>query len=251
MDLGDRIRGGSFGSAAGRGFRRQFGVLYAASGLNEEGFARDARGRFITFQSVLRDRNERMAEELQLLMAFKLEESRVPSRRGVASGRLEAALLDPRNRTATTFGFGVGKISWLDKSEAKYWRSIEVGTSQFVGNQLPVGLWGASLTGEYGGSSRFGPYPLAGGPFSPTGGRRSDRMRPMGKSFAYRHLIESGMRRRDAFLASRRRGIITQPIEAHHYMRDAWRDFHVPAQAIASMEAALAAAGLGGRRSLR
>lgn len=245
MDLGDTIRGGSGGGDKGRAFRATHGVLFASAGIKAGLLGRDAGGRYTTFQNELYAVNQRLAEELQALMLERLESSRVPSRRGVASGRLAAALGDRRNRQVTNAGFGVGSIAWLDKSEAKYWRSIEVGTSQFVGNEIPMGLWGDTLSGSYGGSSRFGPYPLATGSWSVSGTRRSDRLRPMGKSFAYRHLIEGGMARREAFLALRtQKAIITQPIEAHRYMAGAWSDFHAGSRTTAAVRRALRISGI-------
>lgn len=251
MDLGDVIRGGSSGGDKGRDFRRTNGVLFASAGMKGSGsLGRDARGHFTTFQNELYHINLKLALELQEMMAERLEASRVPSRRGVASGRLEAAILDRRNRFVHNFGFGVGVISWLDKSEAKYWRAIEVGTRQFVGNKLPFGIWGSTLTGAYGGRSSFGPYPLAGPPWSATGAQRDGRLRPMGKTYAYRHLVASGMARRDAFKASRARAVIQRPIEAHHYMHGAWRDFRPAARTTAAIKRALRTSGISGPRAL-
>lgn len=249
MDLGDVIRGGSSGGDKGRTFRRTHGTLFASAGMKAGGLGRDAGGRYSTFQNELNHINLKLAIELQQMMADRLEDSRVASRRGVASGRLEAALLDRRNREVTNNGFGVGKISWLDSSQAKYWRSIEVGTSQFVGNLIPVGLWGATLTGGYGGTSRYGPYPIAGGPFSSSGGgRRNGRVRPMGRTYAYRLLAESGMRKRDAFLMTRaKQSVIQRPILAHRYMAGAWSDFRPAARVTAAVTHALRISGAGGR----
>lgn len=248
MDLGDVIRGGSSGGDKGRGFRRAHGVLFATAGLKTGGLGRDARGRFTTFQNELYQVNLGLAIQLQDMMAERLEATRVPSRRGVASGRLEKAILDRRNRVVNNGGFGVGRIEWLDKSEAKYWRAIEVGTSQFVGNVIPTGVWGGSLTGQMGGTSPYGPYPIAGPPFTLSGANRSGRVRPMGRTYMYRVLAASGMAKRQAYLMSRNKhqAVIQRPIEAHHYMKGAWRDFRPAARGREAIQRALRASGIGG-----
>lgn len=250
MDLGDHIRGGSSGGDRGRAFRRTHGVLYASAGLKAGGLGRDALGRFTTFQNELHRINLGLAIQLQDLMVERLRDSLL--RPKVSSKRLERAIADRRNRFANNSGFGVGRISWLDKSEAKYWRAIEVGTTQFVGNPIPRGLWGGTLTGAYGGASRYGPYPIAGAPFSVTGGARGGRLRPMGPTYAYRALVASGVARRQAFQMSRARDevLIKTPILAHNYMHGAWRDFRPRARTTAAVKQALKASGVSGPRAL-
>lgn len=247
MHYGDTLRGGSSGGDKGRAFRTRTGTLFASAGMKGGSLGRDARGRYTTFQNELYHINLKLALELQAMMVEKLEATRVPERKGVASGRLAAALSARENRDVTNAGFGVGKVSWLDRSQAKYWRAIEVGTSQFVGNVLPVGLWGSTLSGAYGGTSRFGPYPLAGPSFSWTGNRRDGRLRPMGRTYAYRHLAESGMSKREAYLLSKKKmPTIQNPILAHRYMKGAWDDFRPAARTTAAVRQALRAAGIAG-----
>lgn len=249
--------GSSRGGAQARNARSRQGLLYAeaqnfSKRIRAAGRARDIPSGQATgmMLSQLKTINEKMATELQEMVAAKLESSRVESRKGVASGRLEHVILDARNRYVTPWVMGVGRPNFMDASAAKYWRSIEVGTDQFVGNVIKPGwLWGSSLTGEYGGRSRFGDYPLAGEVFSVTeAGRRDGRLRPMGPASAYRFLAAQGMRKRDAYLATRKMSEvkIEKAIEAHWMFRDAWRDFDGRARGTAALREALHYMGLLG-----
>jgi hypothetical protein len=223
--------GGSNGAGAGE-FRLGTGVLYAVCGVKPMvGAGRDLRGRYTRGQADLFQINWTLAHQLQALVAEELDVGRVPNRRGVASGRLRNAILDDRNRVVRKEGFGVGVMNYLDRSDAKYWRQIERGSTIHVGRELPVGVWGSSLTGGVGGRSRYGPYPLAGPEWSPTGARRDGRVRPMGRTYAYRALVSSGMRKRDAYLAANTRAIIREPIDPQYYFARAWRAFNPRARA--------------------
>lgn len=247
MEYDGDLTGASRGAGGAR-FRVEHGLLYAfVKVLPGDALSRDLQGRFTSFQHILYERNQKLAQELQDLALEKLDQSII--RPLVSTHRLHNALADPRNRIVTQWGFGVGVIDWLDRSKAKYWRAIEVGTSQFVGNPLPKGwLWGASLTGNYGGSSSYGPYPLAAGPFTVTGKGEGGRVRPMGPSYAYRILLDQGVERRKAYFMTRRgqdREIHT-PIEAHHFLHDAWEEFDPVGRATAAIIAALKDAGYTG-----
>lgn len=62
-------------------------------------------------------------------------------RRSASTGRLLRVTAAAENRYADQFGFGVGVLRYLDKSEAKYWRTIEEGSARvwsrpFIGTQL-------------------------------------------------------------------------------------------------------------------
>lgn len=248
MRYDNPLRGSSRGGAQGGNFRARHGVLYAQV-LNNAKIPRDMRGMMLPY---LQGINEKLAVELQELVAAKLESSRVPSRRGVSSGRLKGAILDPKNRMVTPFVMGVGRMDWLDKSQAKYWRGIEVGTDQFVGNFIKAGwLWGGSLSGHYGGTSRFGPYPLADQPFSRSmPGRGDGRVRPMSKATAYRFLAAQGMRKRDAYMTVRsmKPVEIKRAIHAHWMFREAWREFDAEAKGRAALREAMYHMGLLGPR---
>lgn len=258
MKFSGPLPGGSRGG--GQQAREREGLLFVQA--NTEGLRKiSAAGRSRGISAAqakglmlgeLKTINTRLAGQLAELVAAKLDQSRVDSRRGVSSGRLEKVILDPRNRQISPYLFGVGRKPFMDKSAAKYWRSIEVGTTQFVGNPIKPGwLWGNALTGAYGGTSRFGAYPLAGGTFSVSGmdRSRSGRIRPMGPSYAYRALVDQGYNRRRAFLATRKDTadvIIKRPIAAHHMFRDAWREFDGVAQGRKALREAMYRMGLLG-----
>lgn len=263
MDYTNPLRTGYRGTSGVRGSSAQAravvgnGHLYAQvlnlaridAASKKRGLTAD-EGRGIMLRELKRI-NEDLAKELQQLIADNLDQARVPSRRQVSSGRLEAAILDERNRTVTPFTFGVGVKKFLDSSGAKYWRSIEVGTNQFVGNEIKAGwLWGTSLTGQMGGRSQYGPYPIAGPSFSLTSSTsaRNGRILPMNKRTAYRTLAANGMSKRDAFLATRQLSAVTieKPILPHWMFRDGWRDFDGVAKGKKALTEALYYMGLTG-----
>lgn len=99
-------------------------------------------------------RVERTLERYSHAMAADLQEmvvdeyTRTRKRKDVSTGRLDAATLDRRNREVAKNGFSVGLESWLNKSQAKYWRQIEEGTRVHVGRHL-YGVFGATFSGGY------------------------------------------------------------------------------------------------------
>jgi hypothetical protein len=124
--------------------------------------------------------NRRRSEETQNLVAGMIEQ-RI-KRKPTSSGRLVKVTRDSRNiefrGTSSTgklpppnpFGWGVGKITFLDRSEAKYWRFIEEGSERtwvkrpFIG--LPVlGAWGVGERGKV-------------PPQSPPGAGKGERLSP-------------------------------------------------------------------------
>lgn len=246
MKYDGRISGGSKG-ASGNAFRGRTGMFYAVSGTDWQrrvsALLRD-QGRFTSLQREVRNVNGQLAEQLANLMVVELEQSRVPYRKGVGTGRLARALLDRRNRHVDQGGFGVGSPLWLNQSEAKYWRAIELGSSHFVGRML-TGVWGESLTGNTIKRGRFGPYPEAGPRFTGFGANRNGRLLPMTRGRAYQVLRASGVTRtqiRKDWMGAR--GIVREPIRAHRYMRDAWKDFNIAGRARAVVTQVFRAAGL-------
>lgn len=91
-------------------------------------------------------------------------------RETVSTGRLVRVTARPENRYADQFGFGVGVIEYLDRSEALYWRSQEEG-SKIAWADTPGGrssMIGMQIRGKFGGSivgwrdSSWGMRPVAG-----------------------------------------------------------------------------------------
>lgn len=100
---------------------------------------RDARGRFTSAQTRMRDRNRELAQGIQAQVVDNIQ-ARI-TWRAESTGRLERITADPRNASYDTWHVGVGDEAFLDNSEAKYWRTFEQGSAQtwshpFVGTRL-------------------------------------------------------------------------------------------------------------------
>ena len=189
-------------------------------------------GSYTAFQDVFARRNQMLADGLARKAAEILERqvltgSRARGKRGsVSTGRLKRVVLNPQNRHSDKHGFAVGSPLFMDRSEAKYWRAIEQGTSHFVGKRI-YGIWGGTLTGMRGGGGQFGPYPIAGFPLSGFGKAGNGRLRPMGRKRAYSLLRRSyGMNPASATaLIGMGWGTIKHPIQSHRYFHQAWEEF--------------------------
>lgn len=66
-------------------------------------------------------------------------------RRSGATGRLQRATLDPRNRIVTRTSLDVGIPDFLDNSVAKYWRTIEEGSAV----TMPTNWLGRKIYGAF------------------------------------------------------------------------------------------------------
>lgn len=209
MEYTESVPGGASGP---KGIRMFGGMIYvtASAEVGIDRAQRDIKGRFLpSMQRHVAATNRQLAVELADSMAEHLQESLVRDK--ASTGRLRAALLDPRNRSADQFGFGVGNVDFLDNSQAKYWRAIEQGTTHFVGKRI-TGVWGE----------------LGGAPYTSFGARTNhQRLWPMRQKEARALLRAGGVGKRDMFT----RGIIRNPIEAHHYMQNAWEGFDMHVRA--------------------
>lgn len=121
-----------------------------------KGGVRDAGGRFLSMSDVraeFRAANLHMARTVQSYVVENVASS--IQRRNVSSGRLVAVTASPENVEVDDFHFGVGVENFLNRSMAKYWRTIEEGSaeawadtpggrSSFVGMELK-GFWGGSI----------------------------------------------------------------------------------------------------------
>lgn len=184
------------------------------------------------FAAVMRRYGELRAQELQAAVGRALEEGRVPSRRGMSTGRLEWVLLHPSNRVVRPFAFGVGVPSWLNRSRAKYWRQIDQGFVGHVGREL-IGTWGEGPMRPSAGRLYPGePYTRPGvnrsGSFVPYSVLARSRTR-VGRSVVGRPLSEVAGR-----------GVIRRPIEPQRYFIRAWRASNMRAKAIADLRQAIA-----------
>lgn len=96
---------------------------------------RDANGRFTRFQNSMTRVHADLAADLAEEIASTVDFTRLESRRDAATGRLQRAILDPRNRRSDKFGFGVGVPSFLNEA-APYWAIQNDGTTRFVGRTV-------------------------------------------------------------------------------------------------------------------
>ena len=170
---------------------------------------RDKKGRFTSSQADAANLFYNLARELQRAQVNAFRESR--KRPGIATGKLERALMDERNIVVDRFGFAVGNEDWLDSSDALYWRAIDQGTSAHVGRTIK-GIWGESNRGG-----------VPGPDWSPFGPPAGDIFRPMGQKYAYHVLRSAGYGSKDS---KRTKGVIEKPIEAQEFMRRGWKKFN-------------------------
>src|SRR3954471_18716880 len=121
-------------------------------------------------QKELAAENRRIATVTQAFVVRHIE--RGYRRPGVSTGRLARVTANPKNTYATAFQIGVGKPSYLDASQAKYWRTIEEGSAatwkkrSFLTLDL-LGVFGATLSGRLAGPEFTLPGRSAGGKFRP------------------------------------------------------------------------------------
>lgn len=138
---------------------------------------RNELGRFVSVsQDALRQSNEVLARDLQASVVSNIQ-SRIKRRR-VSTNRLVRVTASPDNRFADPFGLGVGVEGFLNKSEAKYWRTIEEG-SAVTWADTPggrAGMIGLELHGHFGGTlgkwnnGPSGPWISATAPWNVPGG---------------------------------------------------------------------------------
>ena len=159
--------------------------------------ARDERGRFkANFAGEIQAQNYLLAAELQGLVYTKIQAAMLPSRRKASTNRLLRVTKDPSNIRANPERFGVGVTNFLNKSQAKYWRTQEEGSeavwkTPFVGTQLtPFGK----------GSFRDVPFPVPHGA-TPRGIRAFTGKGPamLGGAFVVKNEIRPMHAYRDAY----------------------------------------------------
>ena len=86
--------------------------------------------------------NRRLAEVLRADLGEEIEAHVAAGRyAGYSSGRLAKASAAPENATVELFRVGIGNPRWLDRSQAKYWRTFESGSAAvwkrpFIGTPL-------------------------------------------------------------------------------------------------------------------
>lgn len=189
-------------------------------------------------ERILREANDDLALYLQNEVVKALERGRIPTRRGVSTGRLKNAIMNRKNVIIRPFGFGVGVPSWLDRSQAKYWRQIDEGTRVHVNRpNYFVGIWGASATGRYA-SGRTGRWMVPGGPYTPTGQNRSGKFLPM--------RMARNPRSNVAKVLGDQRGLpdiigfrITKPIAPQDYFAEGWRAANMEKVAVEVLRTAI------------
>lgn len=196
------------GKGAGA-FGAKRGLITVVTDLDIRGALRNPDGTFTSFQGNVATANQRLVIELADAVAARQLASLV--RPGVSSGRLQAALLDRRNRFASKEGYGVGRPEFLDQSQAKYWRQIDQGFAGHKGREIR-GIFGATLIG--GGPESRG---VAGPAFTGIGaeGQRGGRLLTSGYSKLRPRGGERGVR-----------GVIKKAIAPQQYFKRGWEDFN-------------------------
>jgi len=143
---------------------------------------RDAKGLFRAgVQNGIQSWSRQAAKEMQLGVVENVQGSII--RRGVSTGRLLKVTADPKNIRSGPSGFNVGVPSFLDQSQAKYWRTLEEGSAEvwprygkrpMIGRELK-GLWGGTIIGMRGDRA------LAGAPITRFGVDRAGKLIPSNK----------------------------------------------------------------------
>lgn len=234
FDIGPFFAG--FGKGSGR-FAGQFGLIAVSTEFSKgSAVMRNAKGQFVPkVQADVALIGQQLALELAQSTARAAKASMLRPR--VSSGRLQSAILDPRNRVGTQFGYGVGRPLFLDRSEAKYWRQIDQGFSGHVGREIR-GVFG-NRKGPFTGSSRSGPYMIPTGQFTAIGaGAPIGKLYPLGRQSALRLLRnsrKSGRLRRMV----RTESTIEKPISPQQYFLRGWEDFNAKSRTTAAVKAAL------------
>jgi len=176
--------------------------------LNERATA-DQWPRVLQFMSQYYDR---LAKEIN---EVAVEEFKKTRRRGlVATGRLEKALTDERNMfvPGSKDALFVGVPSFLDNSQAKYWRQIEEGSSIHLGRPI-YGVWGDRLSRGWA-PAKDGKYALVSPPYVGHGRGEGQKFQP-----ASTMLGRQG--RRSAYAMEARIG---KPIPKSDYYTKAWQE---------------------------
>lgn len=178
----------------------------------------------VSWASILRIMQRYYAEmgtELQLMVVDAYRES--VRRPDVATGRLAEATLDEQNFFSTPEGFTVGVPSFLNRSQAKYWRQIEHGTAIHVGREI-YGVWGRRFSGEWH-AAKYGRYPGTNPPYTLHGQGDGEKFQPMST-------MNSGAikRRHQAMFTDSHEGAgfkarISRPIIAQDAYTRAFREF--------------------------
>lgn len=172
---------GTVGGSHSKKYSHQHGFLYGYATTQNN--ARIA-GRFTPDNQEQRRVNADTAAEFQQLVVKNIGAS--IKRPKVSSGRLLTATADEANAVSGVDYWGVGIPEYLDRSKAKYWRTIEEGTARvwkrsFIGDPL-IGAWGYSVTGPHM-SERWGEVMRASGKLEGAWqGSTGGKFRPWGKS---------------------------------------------------------------------
>lgn len=199
-----------------RGFRLPAGSVDPVTG-------RKTGGQFTNAQSEFRDRNRQLAQQIQGRVVQNIQARVI--RRAVSTGRLLKATADTRNINYDAFGLHVGIESHLNRSTAKYWRTIEEGSAVVwpdVGGGRPS-MIGLELKGFFGstiiGLTDGGRRALAGPSFT----KPSTKVPQTGK-FMPSKAKKAG------------KGEVRKEIAPMYAYRDAYRDLDVETKAIRNVE---------------
>lgn len=186
----------------GQHYAGKFGFLYVYATTKNNG--RGAMGRYTEWIHHQRQENQSMAEQYQ---RYVVKNMRAGIRRPkVSTGRLLRVTGSTGNIGHSDDWWGVGNAMYLDRSQAKYWRTIEEGSARawkrsFIGDPL-VGVFGETMLD----GRRAGP------PFTRAGANRAGKFRPYPRAIRY-DIVASG-----AKIAR-----VKQHIKPMNAYRNAWK----------------------------
>ena len=151
-------------------------------------FVRDALGRYVSAQGQIAAQNRENATQIQALVVQNI--AALIKRKKVSTDRLINATAADGNRAAARgqdykSGFAVGIPEHMDRSTARYWRTIEEGSE--VTWKARGGMTGLELRGMFGDSiagltvTNWGSRALAGPKFTLPGGGTGGKIVPWSK----------------------------------------------------------------------
>lgn len=214
-----------------------FAITIQTRGVYISGYKRQYNNAAADVQRILREANDDLALYLQNEVVKAFERGRIPTRRDVSTGRLRNALMNRKNVVIRPFGFGVGVPSWLNRSQAKYWRQIDRGSTVHVErHNLYIGIWGGTRTNRWSGG-RTGRWMVPGAPYSATGDNRSGKFLPMRMAKNPRSNVAKvlgGQKTPEV------RGFyIEKPIAAQNFFAEGWRAANVERLAVQALRTAI------------
>lgn len=187
------------------------GLRHPAVVGTRQGKSRAARARAGTFRTksggpgaaflfAIGDRTSEIVAEQHEQLARKVQDAVVKElkggikRKSTKSGRLEKVTADENNIVANALQWGVGVDEFLNKSTAKYWRTIDEGSLHVWSRPFKGRFYYVSRGKEWGGEITHGEFrSYAVGDFmASVKGRTTEKLRPFTRAKAREIIAEAG-----------------------------------------------------------